>query len=40
MKIDHLNVELVHGMCLNPISKEWSWCEDTSINYALVARKQ
>ena len=39
IRSDDLRVELVHGMRLNPITKEWSWCEDASVNYALVARK-
>lgn len=28
------------GMCYNPVSKKWSWSDDTSVNYALYAQKQ
>lgn len=27
-------------MCYNPLTKRWSWSDDTSVNYALYAQKQ
>nr|XP_054753876.1 ubiquinone biosynthesis O-methyltransferase, mitochondrial-like [Lytechinus pictus] len=34
------SVRLTHGMMYNPITKHWSWMEDTSVNYALCAVKR
>ncbi|XP_050393381.1 ubiquinone biosynthesis O-methyltransferase, mitochondrial [Patella vulgata] len=31
------STRLVHGMMFNPITKRWSWTENTSINYAMHA---
>ncbi|XP_050403439.1 ubiquinone biosynthesis O-methyltransferase, mitochondrial [Patella vulgata] len=31
------STRLVHGMMYNPITKRWSWTENTSINYAIHA---
>lgn len=33
-------VKYQSGMCYNPVSKRWSWSDDTSVNYALYAQKQ
>ena len=33
------SVDIVHGMCYNPISDQWSWITNTSVNYAVVATK-
>ncbi|KAK6171401.1 hypothetical protein SNE40_019597 [Patella caerulea] len=37
--LDHngFSTRLVHGMMYNPVTKRWSWTENTSINYALHA---
>uniref|UniRef100_A0A0N5D2Z1 Ubiquinone biosynthesis O-methyltransferase, mitochondrial n=1 Tax=Thelazia callipaeda TaxID=103827 RepID=A0A0N5D2Z1_THECL len=32
-------VRLVHGMLYNPFANRWSWCQNTAMNYALVATK-
>uniref|UniRef100_A0A914X5K3 Ubiquinone biosynthesis O-methyltransferase, mitochondrial n=1 Tax=Plectus sambesii TaxID=2011161 RepID=A0A914X5K3_9BILA len=34
------NVRLLNGLCYNPLMNKWSWVADTSINYALMARKE
>lgn len=33
-------VKYQSGMCYNPLTKRWSWSDDTSVNYALYAQKQ
>jgi polyprenyldihydroxybenzoate methyltransferase/3-demethylubiquinol 3-O-methyltransferase len=33
------SVRLVNGLCYNPLMNKWSWVADTSVNYALMARK-
>ena len=25
---------LLHGLCLNPLTLQWSWQENTDVNYA------
>ncbi|XP_046614897.1 ubiquinone biosynthesis O-methyltransferase, mitochondrial [Neodiprion virginianus] len=32
--------KLIHGMCYNPLTNEWSWMPSTVINYALHAVKR
>ena len=31
------HTRLVHGMLYNPLTNAWSWCPNTSVNYALHA---
>ncbi|EFO19548.2 3-demethylubiquinone-9 3-O-methyltransferase [Loa loa] len=33
------SVRMLHGMIYNPLTNHWSWSQNTSINYALVAIK-
>ncbi|PVD28163.1 hypothetical protein C0Q70_10748 [Pomacea canaliculata] len=33
------STRLLHGMMYNPLTKRWSWVNDTSINYAIHAVK-
>ncbi|XP_046741948.1 ubiquinone biosynthesis O-methyltransferase, mitochondrial [Diprion similis] len=32
--------KLIHGMCYNPLTNEWSWMSSTAINYVLHAVKR
>ena len=32
--IDGCEMTLLHGMCLNPLTLQWSWQENTDVNYA------
>ena len=32
--IDGFEMTLLHGMCLNPLTLQWSWQENTDVNYA------
>jgi len=36
---DQLHTRLVHGTMYNPIKRQWSWFNDTSVSYALHAVK-
>ena len=33
------STKLVHGMCYNPLTDEWKWSKNVSINYAIHAVK-
>ncbi|XP_013792735.1 ubiquinone biosynthesis O-methyltransferase, mitochondrial-like [Limulus polyphemus] len=33
------HIQLLHGMCYNPVTRKWSWITDSSVNYALHAVK-
>ena len=37
--VDGFSTRLMHGMLLNPLTFNWSWICDTSVNYALHAVK-
>lgn len=33
------STRLIHGMCYNPISNNWSWTSSTAINFCIHAVK-
>lgn len=37
---DDCDVVKVHGMFLNPLTLQWSWTQNQSVNYALMATKR
>ncbi len=37
---DGFTVHAIQGLCYNPFTRKWSKLDDTSVNYALVARKE
>ena len=37
--VDGCTTRLIHGMTLNPLTLNWSWISNTSVNYALHAVK-
>ena len=37
--VDGFSTRLIHGMTLNPVTLNWSWISNTSVNYALHAVK-
>jgi len=39
LSANSVRTRLVHGMTLNPFTLKWSWCRDSSCNYALHAVK-
>ncbi|ESN95158.1 hypothetical protein HELRODRAFT_186006 [Helobdella robusta] len=39
LKRNNFQIRLLHGMCLNPATERWSWCNNTLTNYAMHAVK-
>jgi len=37
--VDGFSTRLIHGMTLNPLTSNWLWISDSSVNYALHAVK-
>lgn len=35
-----MNVRLLHGLTMNPLTLKWHWIKDASVNYAMHAIKQ
>ncbi|XP_033095966.1 ubiquinone biosynthesis O-methyltransferase, mitochondrial-like [Anneissia japonica] len=40
LKLNNCHTYLIHGMQFNPLTNQWSWSSDTSMNYALHAVKE